>query len=150
MEGGQSGGGGGGNRRLHILRRMTLTCFGSPGLLLQGHQQGGQHQLHTVGTQVPHHGLGTVVSGLEGHTRTHTQRVLEVQQMFSWRSVSGLERKRENSPLGHTGSRLRSKAGGVAARGPRRARTASPACCTASQRQTELLETHTQFIWHPS
>ena len=41
------------------------TCFSSPGLLLQGHQQGGQDQLHPVGAQVPHHSLGTVICSLE-------------------------------------------------------------------------------------
>lgn len=43
---------------------MLLTCFSSPGLLLQSHQQGGKNQLHPMGTQVSHHSLGTVICSL--------------------------------------------------------------------------------------
>lgn len=67
---------------------MMPTSFGSPGLLLKGHQQGGQHQLHAVGTQVPHYGFGAVVSCLEG---SHKQRVSEVQQMFYCRKLGRRE-----------------------------------------------------------
>lgn len=57
-----------------------LTCFSSPGLLLQGHQQGGKNQLHPVGTQVPHHSFGTVIcslveekAGAKNFKQDHTQ-----------------------------------------------------------------------------
>lgn len=44
----------------------SLTSFGPPGFLLQGSQQGGEHQLHPVSTQVAHHSLGTIICSLKG------------------------------------------------------------------------------------
>ncbi len=52
----------------------------------------------------------------------------------------------DRSPLWRTGSRLQSRAAGVAARGPHTAQTASPTCCTASQRQTALLHRDKQLV----
>ncbi len=61
-------------------------------------------------------------------------------QMRQWTQGS------DHSPLWRTGSRLQSRAAGVAARGPHTAQTASPTCCTASQRQTALLHRDKQLV----
>ena len=59
------------NRKLRQWhQRSSLTGFGSPGFLLQGSQQGGEHQLHPMSTQVAHHSLGTVICSLEGGEKT--------------------------------------------------------------------------------
>lgn len=52
----------------YVYMQGLLTCFSSPGLLLQGHQQGGEDQFYPVGTQVPHYSLGTVICSLEKKT----------------------------------------------------------------------------------